>query len=63
MEIRIQLIFLVKMEYNKKFKRRINFWAKIPLPAQYVARFSPGRVEMGIFGLAKPAEGSALEWR
>ena len=51
------------MEYNKKFKRRINFWAKIPLPAQYVARFSPGRVEMGIFGLAKPAEGSALEWR
>ena len=63
MEIRIQLIYLFKMEYNIKFLRRINLWAKISLPTQYVAGFSPGRVEMGIFGLAKPAVGSAMEWR
>ena len=55
MEIRNQLIFLVKMEYNIKFLRKKNIWAKIPVPAQYVAGFSPGRVEVGIFGLVTSA--------
>ena len=51
MEIRTQLIFLVKMEYIIKFLRRKNFWAKIPLQAIYVAGFYPGRVKVVIFGL------------
>jgi len=55
MEIRTHLIFLVKMEYNIKFLRRKNFWAEISVPAQYVAGFSPGRVEMGRFGLVTSA--------
>jgi len=55
MEIRTQLIFLVKMEYIIKFLRRKNFWAKIPLQAIYVAGFSPGRVEVGRFGLVTSA--------
>jgi len=55
MEIRTQLIFLVKMEYNIKFLRRKNFWVKILLPALYMAGFSPGRDEVVKFGLVTSA--------
>ena len=55
MEILTLLIFLVKMEYNIKYLRRKNFWAKISVPALYVAGFSSGRVKVGIFGLVTSA--------